>query len=351
MANPEHVEVVRRGAAAISGWRKRNPGEMFDLRGARLSSVNLTGADLSGADLRDADLAGTDLRGADLTVADLSQANLMDADLRWSDLTFADLKRADLSRAGVAVTVFHSTKLNGTIFDGTSCSIATFADCDLSSCLGLDTVEHRRPSSIGVDTLVHTLRGAGGVAFSPEQRTFFIGAGVPATLLDYLPGLVQENPLQFYSVFISYGTGTEDAKFANRLYRDLTERDIRCWKFDESAVMGRGLMANIDQAIRVYDKLIVVCSSDSLQRGPVLREIERALQKEDRLRGQGASDPDVLFPIRLDDYVIHEWEHERKADVQDKYVGDFRDPAKYGEQLDKLIEALDPRTWPLKAPV
>ena len=52
----------------------------------------------------------------------------------------------------------------------------------------------------------------------------------------------------------------------------------------------------------------MICSKDSLQSVPVIREIERALQKEDR------EHKNVLFPIRIDDYLFDEWDHPRKAD-------------------------------------
>ncbi|MCH8087271.1 MAG: toll/interleukin-1 receptor domain-containing protein, partial [Chloroflexi bacterium] len=286
---------------------------------------------LRGADLIDAALTGADLRGANLSGANLTGANLSGAELSGVDLITANLTGADLSEANLRDARFERTAVG---------------DCDLSGCQGLEKVLHAGPSSIGTDTLARTLRGAGGVAFTSEQMSFFTGAGVSQTLLEYLPSLVQANPLQFYSCFISFGS--KDAGFAEWLYQGLTERGVRCWKFDESAVMGRGVWANIDRAIHVYDKLIVVCSKDSLGRAPVLREIERALQKEDQLRGQGASDPDVLFPIRLDSYVIDEWEHERKADVVAKVIGDFRDPAQYEQELGRLIEALSPRAWGLR---
>jgi hypothetical protein len=50
----------------------------------------------------------------------------------------------------------------------------------------------------------------------------------------------------------------------------------------------------------------------------VLREIERALQREDR---EGRN---VLFPLAIDDYLFDQWRHPRKADVLSKVVGDFR---------------------------
>ena len=82
-------------------------------------------------------------------------------------------------------------------------------------------------------------------------------------------------------------------------------------------------MRSIDEAVRVYDKLIVVCSEQSLNSPAVIREIERALQKEDDLARQGR-EGEVMFPIRLDDYIFSGWEHHRKADVIAKTVGDFR---------------------------
>ena len=62
MADPEHVEVVMRGAAAITEWRQENPGVVLDLSGANFRYVNLRGADLILASLTVADLSGAHLR-------------------------------------------------------------------------------------------------------------------------------------------------------------------------------------------------------------------------------------------------------------------------------------------------
>jgi hypothetical protein len=50
----------------------------------------------------------------------------------------------------------------------------------------------------------------------------------------------------------------------------------------------------------------------------VLREIERALQREDR------DGKNVLLPMRIDDYLFDKWNPPREADVVAKVVGDFR---------------------------
>ncbi len=381
MANPEHVEIVKRGAPAIARWQRQHPRERLDLSAADLSGAHLSGADLKRADLREADLRRADLsradlskaflvearlrgaylskaklrgatlgwanlKGAGLVEADLSSANLTEADLRWAKLIGADLSRAVLRGVDLMWADLHGADLSRA-----ECGITAFARCDLSQVRGLETVDHQAPSSIGVDTLALTLQGAGG-QFTREQRTFFENAGVPKTLLDYLPSLLESHPIQFFSCFISYGT--PDEKFADRLYRDLKERGISCWKYDEDALVGRGVWANIDRAIAAHEKAVVICSESSLQRPGVQREIERALQREDELTSRQAAQPDVkidtdvLFPVRLDDYVLEGWEHPRKADVIAKHMGDFRgwdkDDANYKRGLEQLLRALDPHS-------
>lgn len=94
----------------------------------------------------------------------------------------------------------------------------------------------------------------------------------------------------------------------------------------------------------------------SLQRPAVQREIERALQKEEQLkrqqteRGDPDMDTDVLVPVRLDDYVLDEWDHSRAAEVRKKNIGDFcgwdKDDANYQRGMEQLLRALDPRSRP-----
>jgi hypothetical protein len=83
---------------------------------------------------------------------------------------------------------------------------------------------------------------------------------------------------------------------------------------------------------------VVVCSKHSLQSPPVIREIERALQKEDR------EHRNVLFPIRIDDYLFDEWDHPRKADVVRVVAGDFRgweNHATYAKAFPRFLDALN----------
>ena len=130
----------------------------------------------------------------------------------------------------------------------------------------------------------------------------------------------------------------EDNDFAQRLYADLQAKNVRCWKFDENAKWGEPVWGEIDTAIRHYDKLLVICSRHWLQSPPVIREIERALQREDR------EHRNVLFPIRIDDYLFDEWDHPRKADVVSKVIGDFRgweNLATYSKAFRRFLDALN----------
>ena len=138
---------------------------------------------------------------------------------------------------------------------------------------------------------------------------------MPANLIEYLPSLLNQ-AIQYYSCFISHSHS--DQRFCDRLYADLQARGVRVWYFPEDATWGRSVWGEIDRSIKLYDKLVVVCSEHSLQSSPVCREIERSLQREDR------EGKEVLFPIRLDNYLFDTWDHRRKADVVAKVVGDFR---------------------------
>jgi hypothetical protein len=200
------------------------------------------------------------------------------------------------------------------------------ANTDLGGVKGLSAVVHDGPSSIGIDTLYQS---QGKI---PDE--FLRGAGVPDELIARAHSLINK-PTHFYSCFISYSE--QDREFAGRLHRDLEIKRVRCWLFPEDAKWGESLWSEIDGGIKLYDKLVLICSENSLRSRAVLREIERGLQREDRDK------KNILFPIRIDDYIFDKWEHERKADVVKKVVGDFRhwnDPAAYQKCLALLLKAL-----------
>jgi hypothetical protein len=302
MANLKHLKILKQGVDAWNQWTLENPRITADLDGANLRDSNLRGADLLGANL-----GAANLRAANLAWALLAEANLGGADLVWADLRGANLAWADLTKATISYT--------------------TFGDNDLSNVKGLETVHHSGPSTIGIDTIY---KSKGNI---PE--VFLRGCGVPEDFIVYMKSLVGK-PIEFYSCFISYSSKDDD--FAQRLYADLQAKNVRCWKFDENAKWGEPVWGEIDRSIRLYDKLVVICSENSLQSQPVIREIERALQREDREK------KNILFPVRIDDYLFEEWDHPRKADVVSKTVGDFRgwkNMEDYSKAFKRFLDAIN----------
>jgi hypothetical protein len=159
---------------------------------------------------------------------------------------------------------------------------------------------------------------------------------VPEDVIEHLLPLIRTgSAIRWHSCFISYST--KDEEFARCLHADLQSKGLRCWLFLEDAKWGETVWGEIDRGIKLYDKLVLVCSENSLQSPAVLREIERALQREDREK------KNVLFPIRVDDYIFEGWEHERKADVVKKVVGDFtrwKDHDAYQKSFSRLMRDL-----------
>jgi hypothetical protein len=340
MADPEAVERARQGADAWNRW-KRGPDapRLVDLAGADLAGVSLTGADLTEVDLERADLSRADLSGCtgeavklvrtDLTQAvladsflprlDLSRAVLVGADLSRASLTAgllrktrlskaklsganlanayllaADLREADLRGVILHDAIIRGTHLTGADLTGAEAGGTTFASVDLRGVRGLAAVVHSSPSPIAIDTLY---RSAGEI---PDS--FLRGCGVPDDLIAYFQSFVgAEQANRFYSVFISYSSA--DEVFARRLHERLQAEHLRVWFAPENMQGGKKLDEQIDHAIELHDRLLVVLSEHSLASAWVLREIRRARTREQK---EGRR---VLFPIRLMSFeAMRDWE-------------------------------------------
>ena len=178
-----------------------------------------------------------------------------------------------MSEASLQRVQFGQANLGGTCFEQAIMGWTVLGEVDLSTAEGQETVVHDGPSYISVDTVY---RSGGNI---PE--IFLRGCGVPETFIEYVRTLIGK-PIEFHSCFISYST--KDKRFCERLCADLQAKGVRVWYFPEDAEWGETVWGEIDRSIKVYDKLIVVCSENSLQSGPVYCEIERALNREDKVR-------------------------------------------------------------------
>jgi TIR domain len=179
--------------------------------------------------------------------------------------------------------------------------------------LGLETCNHYGPSILDPRTLANS---------GPLPLVFLRGCGLPEALIEYLPSLLGET-IQFYSCFISYSSA--DEAFCRRLHARLQDAGLRVWFAPHNIHGGQKLHEQIDDAIRVYDKLLLVLSPHSMQSQWVEFEIRRARRRE------VAEQRRLLFPVRLVDFeAIKAWEcfdadtaKDLATEIREYYIPDF----------------------------
>jgi uncharacterized protein YjbI with pentapeptide repeats len=353
VANEEHVKRLKHGVAKWNAWRasgakinlsRAGPSWVnlsgANLNGANLSFANLSGADLSGTDLTEADLVGASLLETDLTGADLTSALLEEADLMGAKLTGANLSGSGLNHAGLEETTLiradltkadlTSANLRGANMNGANLTEAylrgtIFGDVDLTSVIGLETCKHEGPSVVDHRTLQKS---------RPLPLYFLRGVGLPDRLIDYLPSLLNQ-PIQFYSCFISYSSKDQD--FADRIHADLQNNEVRCWFAPHDMKIGGKILDEIDTAIRLRDKVLLILSEHSIRSDWVEDEVSKAFAEE-RKRGQT-----VLFPVRLDDAVMDTDESWAVKLRDQRHIGDFRrwnDHGGYKSSFERVLRDL-----------
>ncbi|HEY0605250.1 MAG TPA: toll/interleukin-1 receptor domain-containing protein [Herpetosiphonaceae bacterium] len=332
MANEEHLAIVRQGIEVWNQWRRENPLSSSGIEEGALNHPDFSRADLRNTDLRNGNFQGVDFSGADLRKADLRNADFgpfvigctgSDGEkLPPSLFTVPVFALTDLTEVD-----FSGCKLNRANFSDARVGLTVFGNVDLRPVQGLDTVKHLAPSTIGIDTLY---RSRGDI---PE--IFLRGCGVPDSMIEYARSLVAaERPIDYYSVFISYSSQNEAV--AQRLHADLQAAGVRCWFAPHDLEIGAPIVRGIDEAIRLYDKLLIILSEASVQSRWVEFEVSTALHREVE---QGRT---MFFPIRLDDTVLSTpggW----AAQLRARHIGDFRawkDHDSYQAAFSRLLRDL-----------
>lgn len=256
-----------------------------------------------------------DCAGANLSRADLTNASLIGTYLNAADLTGATMRRASL--------------------DGSIMARTKLIDIDLSAVSGLEKVSHKTPSSIGIDTIY---RSKGKIP--PE---FLRGAGVPDNFIEYM-GSLTGNAFEYYSCFISYST--KDQNFAERLFSDLQTNGVRCWFAPHHIQGGKKLHEQIDYAIRVHERLLLILSQESIDSEWVKTEIAAARQREIKEKKR------VLFPVRvgISFEQLKNWEYfdadigkSSAREIREYYIPDFsnwKSHDSYREEFTKLLRDL-----------
>jgi hypothetical protein len=218
-------------------------------------------------------------------------------------------------------------------FTGAKFAWTTIADTNLSSATGLELTQHSGPSTIGIDTLY---RSDGNI---PE--VFLRGAGIPEHFITYAPSL-GSRPIQFYSCFISYSHA--DQSFARRLHDALQGLGIRCWLDEHQILPGDNIYEQVDQGIRLWDKVLLCASEASLTSWWVDNEINTVLAKERQLLKERGEKVLSLIPLKLDDYLFEGWKDGKAELVRSRLAADFTgwscDNQKFETHFEHLVKAL-----------
>jgi len=292
MANPEHLDILDAGVEAWNRWRHEQPDVVPNLEKANLA-------------------------GCELTAVDLHKARLWQADLEGAELTRADLRRAELTGASLEQVVLADADLTGAMAGRT-----VIGNVDLSHVIGLETVEHRSPSSIDFNALELTTIGLGR---APDRQghieTFYRGAGVPEHLIAHYRSRLHK-PIES-RCFISYNSA--DQVHVEKLLAGLEARGIHCWapRKDED------WMATLERDIRGVDSLVVFASEAYLQDSAAERQVWTAINKR-------------KFPVvtvNIDPYLYSaSYQGSCKDALRSRLAADLSDGQVEIEDLDRKLD-------------
>jgi hypothetical protein len=326
MANDEHLKLLKQGVKAWNEWRVKHPEILPDLRMTNLSHADLSEADLTEADLANANLNASFFDNGNLTSANLTGANLVSAELVGANLSNAVLQNADFTVALTGLTLFVNT--------------------DLSLAKGLDSIGYTGPSEISISTIFRSggnipesfLRGCGLKDWEIENTKLYrhdLSAGRISEILYKVHELRTNPAIQFNSCFISYST--TDQTFAEKLYKELQDKGVRCWFAPEHMKIGDKIRNRIDEARRLQDRLLLVLSESSIESQWVEQEVETALEKEREEKRT------VLCPIMVDKSVMNTNAAWASFIKNTRHIGDFSrwdDEHAYQKAFDRLLRDL-----------
>jgi uncharacterized protein YjbI with pentapeptide repeats len=347
MANPEHLKILHHGVEVWNKWRMDNRRISFSLNGADLSGLVLRYFDLSSIDLSEAKLNETNLVEANLIGANLSNADLSKADLNSASLSFAIFEGANLSQTDLCFADLSSASLDYANLTDSYIGHTKFADNDLSETIGLETVHHQTPSSIGIDTLQKSesnipeafLRGCGLSDWEIEHAKLYKPdlSNEEINGIQYrIHNLRVSKAFQIKPLFISYSHNNKD--FVDTIEKLLIQEGIRFWRDIHDAKAGR-FETQIDKAINLQDVVLLVLSEHSTKSDWVEHEVRTAREKERK------SGIDTLCPIALDDsWKTCRWPARLREQIMEYNILDFsnwQDDKEFQKMFSKLLEGLN----------
>ena len=333
--------------ASLSGAFVRDATlSQANLLAANLRNANFRNASISDANLMVADLEGADLSGANLSRTNLTKADLSKSSLRRADLSGTKLTRANLTQSNLMEARIIETDLTGSNVSQTVMGSTVFVNSDLGKAIGLESISHRGPSPISMDTFTLSagkipdvfLRGC-GLSDADIEYTKLSDPTLSTEeinkILHRLHTLRAEQALQVYSLFISYSFA--NSQFVEKVGNHLTQKGIRYWR-DMHEKNGQR-EKQIAWAIPQSSKVLLVLSEQSMKSDWVEQDVQEARKLEKEI-GRG-----VLYPVALDD----SWKDGRSPktiveQIKEHSILDFsdwKDKSKFDNTFRNLVDGLE----------
>jgi len=189
---------------------------------------------------------------------------------------------------------------------------------------------------IGEQEYLDNLKKTIGEKPTDSHQTLFLRFAFQKEITDKELSSIQKARSTHYSCFISYSR--KDKEFAEKLYKDLIQKGIDCWFDLKDVQIGEEIRKKVKNAIKLYDKLLIIISKHSLESDWVFTEVLFAEQKEDK------HNKPVWFPIKIDNKIMESDRQWAKIIKDTIHIGDFcdwRDSQKYERSFDELLTRLE----------
>jgi uncharacterized protein YjbI with pentapeptide repeats len=345
------LKAARSGTTALEEWQARHQRSWLDLSGADLSGCDLRWMNFAGANLSNVNFADARLTGAyfgparfraeasqvetEDTPVNLSGTSFKGATLLAATFNYPAIRSANFGGAFLGLANFRNVIFEDNSFSETQLTNTAFAACNMNGIGELESAVHLGPSHLDMVTLQQS---------TALTAAFFRQVGLSDLVISYLPSLADtERAINFYSCFLSHST--EDKRFCDLLYKRLVSEHVRIWYAPADMRGGDRMVSQINRAINLHDKMIVVLSEASIGSQWVANEIRWARRREQSTGIQ------ALFPIRLVSLeALRDWELidpetgvDLAADVRGYFVPDFTEwdnRQRFEEQLVALLRDL-----------